>query len=314
MSGRELGYPKRCSKRLMDSGDNTRSARLRRLQALREEQEKLEAELHPARGPLPSRWPARGPSTHIATRADVSSRVLAPFLEALAARGGHPSELLQGLRIAATDVSDTVEWLSWEEVGLLSGNLVRAVPEDSLEATGRRVLLHPDIHRLAPLAAVLEDPIALYEFAGHRLFGSAGLLFRCVRFELRAERAGRIHMNVTLPDGYRHNPVFFRLLGAWLAALAGVRGGAPACVSMRAIVGGAVYEIELDEVDYLARREASKPQTPEARNEQLLEVQRLLRERNCELERHDLEREADFRELREAQTRFRILSELTNDY
>ena len=148
------------------------------------------------------------------------------------------------------------------------------------------------------------------------MLGAGGLLFRCVRYEGVKHGSGNYTLTLRLPQGYTHNPAFFRVIEACLASIPQITGHGAARVTRQPVLDGARFEVRVgtrrgvgSELATLARGIVSRKEM-----DSLREAHELLVARNRELEDQVGERRRATDALSESEKRFRVFSELTNDY
>lgn len=299
----------------MGEDTQSRAELLEQLERLREQVADLEGKLNPTQGALPSVMPAPAPSSSERKR-EVSCRVMLPFLRSMSARGASVELLAHGAGLPADQLADPSAWMDWEQFCVVSRNVMRFWGEERLQGMGQELLDVPVLRGFAVVGRMLPSTYALYEWAGRQLMGPGGLLFRCVDYHGERVAPGRYSFQLNLPAGYTHNPAFFMVVEACLRAMPGLAGHGEAQVTSQATKGGATFEVALgqrrgmrDELLSLARGLVSRSESNSLR-----EAHELLMARNSELQSQVSERHRVTEALSASEKRFRIFSELTNDY
>jgi hypothetical protein len=137
---------------------------------------------------------------------DVTSRVIAPMLEAAQAAQLPLGELFDGLSFGADDLRDGLRLVPWDDYALFASRIGRLLGREGSVEIGRNTVLRSRIGRiLGAVAGNLASSAALYNVA--TWFGR--MLYSVTRSSLAENPDGTLVQVVEIPEPHRECEAFF---------------------------------------------------------------------------------------------------------
>jgi signal transduction histidine kinase len=218
---------------------------------------------------------------------EVSCKVFTILFKPLSAKGVATETIVQGTPVAAAQLRNRKERISWTHYVQIMKNVRPHFTDDEYVELGREWMRSPGLRFAFVVARLLFTPMDFYRWMNKPREGVGNQMFTCIVPKHRELSANEIELDLTLPDGFEVCWDFYVISRGNMEELPRLLGLPPAKVDLNRLPNGARFRITVPmRRPLLGRvwRALTWPFTAHAAGRELKEAHETLLERYEELE------------------------------